>query len=147
MQDAFYNLQKPILLASQRKAEDQRQHDQMSPENRELDELLANWIRRSREGVPDPDAEDFLNKITFYNNEFACGCASTEKEASRPGGYQPIKMNGMVTYRTSGIIGPPGRPEMFGQVWTLDPDESVARRQQRGESHRLNVNKYLFLFI
>jgi hypothetical protein len=145
MEDAFYNLQKPILFAGQRRAEDQRKHQEMDAETRRLDVLLATWMERSRQGGPDANAEDFLNKITFYNNEFACGCASTEQEPSRPGGYQPIKMNGMVTYRTSGLFAPRdeegnSRPELFGQVWTLNPDESVARRQQRGEPHRLNVN-------
>jgi hypothetical protein len=58
-------------------------------------------------------------------------------------------MNGMVTYRTSGMFPPLDdegnpRPEMFGQVWTLNPDESVARRQQRGGPRRLNVIKYSF---
>jgi hypothetical protein len=145
MEDAFYNLQKPILLANQRRPEDQRAHQQMDSAAKELDVLLATWLHRSRRGLPDDGAEDFLNNITFYNNEFACGCATTEQEPSRPGGYQPIKMNGMVTYRTSGMFPPLDdegnpRPEMFGQVWTLNPDESVARRQQRGEPHRLNVN-------
>ena len=143
---------KPFLFANQRREEDRRKHQQMSPENKILDEYLALLLNRSRQGLPDDGAEDFLNKITFYNNEFACGTATTQQEASREGGYQPIKMNGMVTYRTSGINPPldkEGNPrsELFGQVWTLNPDDSVARRQQRGVAHRLDVNNFVNNFL
>jgi hypothetical protein len=72
LKDANYNLMKPFLFPNQRRPEDRLEHQQMSPENQRLDVLLAMILNRSRQGAPDAGAEDFLNKITFYNNEFAC---------------------------------------------------------------------------
>jgi len=83
----------------------------------------------------------------WYNNELACGKATTQDQPSRPGGYQPVKINNQMTFRLSGL-NPPMNPDgstrrlLFGQVWTLDPDLGVAERQTRNDEYRrgLDVN-------
>ena len=143
LSNAFYKLQKPHLFATQRSAEDEQQHNQLPNDAaKQLDELFARMQNRLRRGLDDPVANKFYNQSMLYNNEFACGCATTHQEASRPGGYQPVKMNGQITFRVSGIRPPDQRSALFGQVWTLEPQEAVASRIERNMNRRprLNVN-------
>jgi hypothetical protein len=148
LSDDYYRLLMPFLPITQRRLEDQQRHEQLDDRGRQLDLLFWSLTEKNRMGLPDPGVKNFLDNSMWYNNEFACATATTQQEDSRPGGYQPIKMNGMVTYNMGGIFSPPDakgnpRPLLCGQVWTLDPDESVTARKQRNESrdtrHRLRV--------
>ena len=132
----FYDLQKPFLLPTQRTAQDEAAHMALDDEAKELDLLLPLLIR-DRHIL----ADSFLKKSYEYNREMACGSASTMRQAT-PGGYQVIKMNGMINYRTSGINPPPGQLPVFGQVWALPADEAINVRMQRNldRNLRLNVN-------
>jgi hypothetical protein len=150
MASHFYKLQRPFLRPGQRIQEDEAAHNLLDDEAKELDMLLTNLITgRHRQ------SSHFLGAVAQYNSEMAFGTATTQQQPV-PGGYQPVKMNGMVTYRLSGI-NPPDDPvrlnEICGQVWTLNPDEAIALRQQRNVQQRLHLsvifllNIYQFLYI
>lgn len=113
--------------------------------DRLLNELITTGARKHRL------SDAFLRHIDRYNHEMAFGTASTEHEDTPGRGYQPVKINGMVTYRISGLLPPNGEPALCGQVWTLTPEEAIDVRQQRNQQQRLQLNvcivRYFYLFL
>lgn len=133
----FYRLQRPFLLPSQRTVDDEDYHQSLSDNSRELDRLLNELITTGARKHRLSDA--FLRHIDRFNHELAFGTATVDHQPT-PGGYQPVKINGMVTYRISGLLPPDGQPELCGQVWTLTPEEAIDVRQQRNQQQRLQLN-------
>lgn len=141
---------KSFLPPEQRSEDDERKHERLAEEAKELDLLLHTLISGQH-----PDKKDFLKYARKYNQEFACGTISTQKQHV-PGAYVPIKINGQVGFNLSGLHRPANpdpatgeqRVHIGGQVWTLDPDEAINVRRNRNNDERLglSVRKFKFKF-
>lgn len=137
----FQQLMRPFLPVNKRAVDAAMDAalQQADDETMVLDELLALLISDQH-----PESQNFMKRADRYNSELAFGSATTHMQPI-PGGYQTVKMNGMVSYRLSGINPPladDGTPRepLFGQVWTLNPDEAIALRQGRNIEHHLGLN-------
>uniref|UniRef100_A0A183CC21 ATP-dependent DNA helicase n=1 Tax=Globodera pallida TaxID=36090 RepID=A0A183CC21_GLOPA len=130
MEQQFYELQRPFLRPAQRFQADEETHAKLDNDSKQLDTLLNDLIMgRHRLSTK------FIKMVERFNHELAFGTATTERKPV-PGGYQPVKMNGMVTYRLSGLNPPQNadgstRDELCGQVWTLNPDNAIDLRKRR----------------
>uniref|UniRef100_A0A183BU62 ATP-dependent DNA helicase n=1 Tax=Globodera pallida TaxID=36090 RepID=A0A183BU62_GLOPA len=100
MDRQFYELQRPFLRPAQRQQKDEEEYNQLDDNTKQLD-LLLNDLIMGRHAL----SKKFIKCVDRYNHEMAFGTATTEQKPV-PGGYQPVKMNGMVTYRLSGINPP-----------------------------------------
>uniref|UniRef100_A0A183BU63 ATP-dependent DNA helicase n=1 Tax=Globodera pallida TaxID=36090 RepID=A0A183BU63_GLOPA len=130
MEQLFYDLQRPFLRPAQRLQADEEDHNQLDDNSKLLDCLLNDLIMARH-----PLSSKFIKLVDRFNHELAFGTATTEQKPV-PGGYQPVKMNGMVTYRLSGLNPPRNadgstRDELCGQVWTLNPDNAIDLRKRR----------------
>uniref|UniRef100_A0A183CCM3 ATP-dependent DNA helicase n=1 Tax=Globodera pallida TaxID=36090 RepID=A0A183CCM3_GLOPA len=130
MEQQFYELQRPFLRPAQRLQKDENAHNQLDNDSKQLDSLLNDLIM-GRHRL----SNKFMKMVDRFNHELAFGTATTEQKPV-PGGYQPVKMNGMVTYRLSGLNPPQNsdgstREELCGQVWTLNPDNAIDLRKRR----------------
>uniref|UniRef100_A0A183C0L1 ATP-dependent DNA helicase n=1 Tax=Globodera pallida TaxID=36090 RepID=A0A183C0L1_GLOPA len=130
MEQQFYELQRPFLRPAQRLQKDEDAHNQLDNDSKQLDSLLNDLIM-GRHRL----SNKFMKMVDRFNHELAFGTATTEQKPV-PGGYQPVKMNGMVTYRLSGLNPPQNsdgstREELCGQVWTLNPDSAIDLRKRR----------------
>uniref|UniRef100_A0A914HAT8 ATP-dependent DNA helicase n=1 Tax=Globodera rostochiensis TaxID=31243 RepID=A0A914HAT8_GLORO len=130
LEQQFYELQRPFLRPAQRLQNDEEVHNQLDNNSKLLDCLLNDLIMGRH-----PLSNKFIKLVARFNHELAFGTATTEQKPV-PGGYQPVKMNGMVTYRLSGLNPPRNadgstREELCGQVWTLNPDDAIELRQRR----------------
>uniref|UniRef100_A0A183C837 Helitron_like_N domain-containing protein n=1 Tax=Globodera pallida TaxID=36090 RepID=A0A183C837_GLOPA len=139
MEQQFYELQRPFLRPAQRLQNDEEVHTQLDDNSKLLDCLLNELIMGRH-----PLSNKFIKMVARFNHELAFGTATTEQKPV-PGGYQPVKMNGMVTYRLSGLNPPRNadgsmRDELCGQVWTLNPDDAIELRRRRNLDARLNLD-------
>uniref|UniRef100_A0A183C4Y9 ATP-dependent DNA helicase n=1 Tax=Globodera pallida TaxID=36090 RepID=A0A183C4Y9_GLOPA len=130
MEQQFYELQRPFLRPGQRLQNDEDAHNLLDNNSKQLDNLLNDLIM-GRHLL----SNNFIKMVDRFNHELAFGTATTEQKPV-PGGYQPVKMNGMVTYRLSGLNPPRNadgltREELCGQVWTLNPDNAIDLRKRR----------------
>uniref|UniRef100_A0A183CLH7 ATP-dependent DNA helicase n=1 Tax=Globodera pallida TaxID=36090 RepID=A0A183CLH7_GLOPA len=142
MEQQFYELQRPFLRPAQRLQADEEAHTQLDNTSKQLDTLLNDLILGRH-----PLANKFMKLVDRFNHELAFGTATTEQKPV-PGGYQPVKMNGMVTYRLSGLNPPRNadgstREELCGQVWTLNPDNAIELRKRRNLDARLHLDNEL----
>uniref|UniRef100_A0A183C069 ATP-dependent DNA helicase n=1 Tax=Globodera pallida TaxID=36090 RepID=A0A183C069_GLOPA len=140
MEQQFYELQRPFLRPAQRLQADEEAHIQLDDPSKLLDNILNDLIMGRH-----PLASKFIKSVSRFNHELAFGTATTEQKPV-PGGYQPVKINGMVTYRLSGLNPPRNadgstREELCGQVWTLNPDEAIELRKRRNLDAGLNMDR------
>uniref|UniRef100_A0A183BU64 ATP-dependent DNA helicase n=1 Tax=Globodera pallida TaxID=36090 RepID=A0A183BU64_GLOPA len=139
MEQQFYELQRPFLRPAQRLQSDEEAHMQLDDPSKLLDNILNNLIMGRH-----PLASKFIKTVNRLNHELAFGTATTEQKPV-PGGYQPVKINGMVTYRLSGL-NPPRNPdgstreELCGQVWTMNPDDAIELRKRRNLDAGLHLD-------
>uniref|UniRef100_A0A914H8H6 ATP-dependent DNA helicase n=1 Tax=Globodera rostochiensis TaxID=31243 RepID=A0A914H8H6_GLORO len=142
MDRQFYELQRPFLRPAQRQQKDEEEFNQLDDNTKQLD-LLLNDLIMGRHAL----SKKFIKCVDRYNHEMAYGTATTEQKPVQ-GGYQPVKMNGMVTYRLSGINPPRNadgstRDELCGQVWTLNPDDAIELRKRRNMDANLKLDEEL----
>uniref|UniRef100_A0A183CN26 ATP-dependent DNA helicase n=1 Tax=Globodera pallida TaxID=36090 RepID=A0A183CN26_GLOPA len=146
MERQFYELQRPFLRPTQRQQKDEEEYNQLDDNTKQLD-LLLNDLIMGRHAL----SKKFIKCVDRYNHEMAFGTATTEQKPV-PGGYQPVKMNGMVTYRLSGINPPRNadgstRDELCGQVWTLNPDDAIELRKRRNMDANLKLDDELLQLL
>uniref|UniRef100_A0A183CMG6 ATP-dependent DNA helicase n=1 Tax=Globodera pallida TaxID=36090 RepID=A0A183CMG6_GLOPA len=139
MDQQFYELQRPFLRPAQRLQNDEEVHNQLDDNSKLLDSLLNDLIMGRH-----PLSNKFIKMVARFNHELAFGTATTEQKPV-PGGYQPVKMNGMVTYRLSGLNPPRNadgstREELCGQVWTMNPDDAIELRKRRNVDAGLHLD-------
>uniref|UniRef100_A0A183CSK0 SWIB domain-containing protein n=1 Tax=Globodera pallida TaxID=36090 RepID=A0A183CSK0_GLOPA len=125
---------------------DEEKHNQLDGSTKQMD-LLLNDLIMGRHAL----SKKFIKCVDRYNHEMAFGTATTEQKPV-PGGYQPVKMNGMVTYRLSGINPPRNadgstRDELCGQVWTLNPDDAIELRKRRNMDANLKLDEELLKLL
>uniref|UniRef100_A0A183C0L0 ATP-dependent DNA helicase n=1 Tax=Globodera pallida TaxID=36090 RepID=A0A183C0L0_GLOPA len=142
MEQQFYELQRPFLRPAQRLQADEETHNQLDDNSKLLGCLLNDLIMGRH-----PLSNKFIKLVARFNHELAFGTATTEQKPV-PGGYQPVKMNGMVTYRLSGLNPPRNsdgstREELCGQVWTLNPDDAIELRKRRNLDAGLQLDNEL----
>uniref|UniRef100_A0A183C4Z0 ATP-dependent DNA helicase n=1 Tax=Globodera pallida TaxID=36090 RepID=A0A183C4Z0_GLOPA len=142
MEQQFYALQRPFLRPAQRLQNDEETHNQLDNNSKQLDYLLNDLIMGRHQL-----SSKFIKMVDRFNHELAFGTATTEQKPV-PGGYQPVKMNGMVTYRLSGLNPPRNadgstREELCGQVWTMNPDDAIELRKRRNLAAGLKLDEQL----
>uniref|UniRef100_A0A914H992 Helitron helicase-like domain-containing protein n=1 Tax=Globodera rostochiensis TaxID=31243 RepID=A0A914H992_GLORO len=146
MEQQFYELQRPFLRPAQRLQNDEELHNQLDDTSKHLSSLLNDLIMGRH-----PLSSKFIKMVDRFNHELAFGTATTEQKPV-PGGYQPVKMNGMVTYRLSGLNPPRNadgttRDELCGQVWTLNPDNAIELRKRRNLDAGLHLDDELLALL
>jgi hypothetical protein len=123
----------------------------MTDRQKELDRMLVD-LTRGR----DPRSKTFLKKVWNYNNELACGSATTHQSEVQRGRLRVVKINGMITYRLFGMNPPVDpvtgaeRPRVLSQIWTLQPEDAIQERLRhnadQSNQYRLDVIKNIFVF-
>jgi hypothetical protein len=88
-------------------------------------------------------AKEFLKNPMGYNTNLAMGSTHTESEPLPEGhhhtGVPVCKINDMTSFHLSDLRPPPGRTCLFGQIYTLPPEEAIEARKANEYAQNLNM--------